>query len=157
MQGEVKQTPTGISGKDTRTGGVEWRVRWRRRRHWWALWWELDHSLGVGSFRIFAATSARGAVPGLAGRLGEKDPSVVWDYFRPDTAQDVTCLERLGGEGGREGGITGRRGTYVLYVQVGVWYGGELLVFPSYLVTVVFMSLCLMWFFVFFSWRASNL
>lgn len=47
--------------------------------------------------------------------------------------------------GGREGGgITGRRGTYVSYVRVGVWYGGELHVFPSHLVTVVFMSLCLM-------------
>ena len=36
---------------------------------------------------------------GLAGRLPEKHPSVVWDYFRPGAAQDVTCLEgfRVGG------------------------------------------------------------
>lgn len=41
---------------------------------------------------------------GPAGRLKEKDPSVVWDYFKPDSAEDVTCLEEL-----RGGGIMGRR------------------------------------------------
>lgn len=65
--------------------------------HWWALRWELDYSAGMSSFSYFHCHECPWCNVGLAGRLREKDPSVVWDYFKADTAQDVTCLERLRG------------------------------------------------------------
>lgn len=50
-----------------------------------ALRWELDRSPGVGCFFIFLQPRVpavrRGAVWGRLAAFGEKDPSVVWDYF----------------------------------------------------------------------------
>lgn len=71
---------------------------------WWALSWELDRSVSSVALGVFGAMRARGAIALWLAGSRKRDPSVVWDYFKADTAQDVTCSDRLGGGRIRERG-----------------------------------------------------
>lgn len=104
-----------------------------------ALGRELDGSPGVGCSLVFLQPR-RVAARGRLAAFREKDPSVVRDYFEPDSAQDVTCLETLWG-----GGITGRRGrvwerTEVIFSRRRVGSSSQLYPFHVFIVS---LHLCL--------------